>query len=50
MSAPMVAQTMTSTMFISPLTVASHAAGGTMTSEGKGMKELSMAIKTTMTQ
>ena len=44
-------KTTTSTMLSCPSPVeANHAAGGTTTSEGKGMNELSMAMKSVMTQ
>lgn len=50
-SAPMVANTMTRINDI-PLfgSIAFHAAGGTTTSDGKGMKELSIAINSATTQ
>jgi hypothetical protein len=44
MLAPMVANNTTRNIFISPLTAALYAAGGTTTSEGKGINELSMVI------
>jgi hypothetical protein len=50
MSAPRVANSTTRTTFISPLTAAFHAAGGTTASEGKGINELSMAIKSVTVQ
>ena len=47
----MVANTTTSTKLIPlPGSIAFHAAGGTTTSDGNGMKELSMAINTVTTQ
>ena len=48
--APNVAKTITRKMFILPSAIDFHAAGGTMTSDGKGMKELSMAINIVTTQ
>ena len=50
-SAPIVAKTITRMRLI-PLSgsIAFHAAGGTTTSEGKGMNELSIAIKRVITQ
>ena len=50
MLAPRVAKKTTSTTFISLLEAAFHAAGGTTTSEGKGINELSMAISSVMVQ
>ena len=50
MLAPRVAKTTTKKMFIESSAIAFHAAGGTTTSEGNGMNELSMAMKTVTTQ
>jgi hypothetical protein len=48
--APIVAKRTTRNTFISPDTAAVYAAGGTTTSEGKGMKELSIAINNVIVQ
>ncbi|CCY15546.1 unknown [Prevotella sp. CAG:755] len=37
-------------MFMLPSAMAFHAAGGTITSDGKGIKELSMIMKNVTTQ
>ena len=46
----MVAKRTTRKMFILSSVIAFHAAGGTMTSEGNGINELSMVIKIVTTQ
>jgi hypothetical protein len=48
--APNVANRTTRTILISPVTAAFHAAGGTTASEGKGMKELSIAMNSVTVQ
>ena len=50
MSAPTVAKTITKNTFILSSVIAFHAAGGTTTSEGNGIKELSIAINRVTTQ
>ena len=50
-SAPIVAETNTMTRLRSePASAALYAAGGTTTSDGKGMKELSMAMRMAIVQ